>query len=438
MAVDPSVVINLAAEYTGAKAFKQADTATDKLTKSVKSLAKAFGVAFSVNAAANFAKASVKAAAADEKAQKQLALALKNVGLNRDTATAESFVQKLQSEFGVVDDKLRPAYQQLAVATHSTLETQKLLNLALDISASTGKDLGSVTSALSKAYLGSNTALSKLGIGISKADLKTKSFADVTDQLAVTFAGSATQSANTFSGSIDRLGVASNDVKEIIGTGIIDSLKLLGGDTNIDTATRKMRNFATATNETLVGMTSILEKIKGNKLGGAILNTFGDVLSNFQPFASFRKEGAKVNLSKLQPFPQGAPADLTALSKYSIADKLTKNTSAVTKLTAAQIAQTKLDKAKAMFDLKRIGIAAALQGNITGDSRNRLMAMQAIENGDAANATKYSTKINANAPTSVTVNVTPQNLVSTKEDLVAQVAAAMETARRRSGAGVGR
>ena len=121
-----------------------------------------------------------------------------------------------------------------------------------------------------------------------------------------------------------------------------------------------------------------------------------------------------------------------------VAVATTKNTIAVTKLTAAQIAQTKLDKAKAMFDLKRIGIAAALQGNITGDSRNRLMAMQAIENGDAVNATKYSGKINANAPTSVTVNVTPQNLVSTKEDLVAQIAAAMETARRRSGAGVGR
>jgi hypothetical protein len=88
------------------------------------------------------------------------------------------------------------------------------LQLALDISASTGKDLGSVTSALSKAYLGNNTALSKLGVGISKADLKAKSFQEITAELSKTFAGSATASANTFQGSIDKLGVASANVKE--------------------------------------------------------------------------------------------------------------------------------------------------------------------------------------------------------------------------------
>ena len=35
MAVDPSVRIDIAAEFTGKKAFKQADTATAKLMKSV-------------------------------------------------------------------------------------------------------------------------------------------------------------------------------------------------------------------------------------------------------------------------------------------------------------------------------------------------------------------------------------------------------------------
>ena len=431
-----NIVIDVAAEFTGNKAFKQADTATDKLTKNVKSLAKAFGVAFSVNAAANFAKASVKAAAADEKAQKQLALALKNVGLGRNAATAESFVQKLQSEFGVVDDKLRPAYQQLAVATHSTLETQKLLNLALDISASTGKDLGSVTSALSKAYLGSNTALSKLGVGISKADLKTKSFADVTEQLAVTFAGSAKSAANTFQGSMDKLGVASQDVKEIIGVGLIDALKGLGDEDSVDNLAKAMKDTAAYTADVIRGIGVLVGKLKTipgvSSLDVGMIPIIGTYIK------LLAGAGAASKAASSEKFPQGAPAELLALGQYSIADKLTKNTNAITKLTAAQTAQTKLDKAKAMFDLKRIGLSAALQGNITGDSRNRLMAMQAIENGDAANAAKYTGKINPNANSSITVNVTPQNLVSTKEDLVAQIAAAMETARRRSGAGVGR
>jgi hypothetical protein len=40
MAVDPQVVINIASEFTGKKAFKQADTATSKLSKSTKNLSK--------------------------------------------------------------------------------------------------------------------------------------------------------------------------------------------------------------------------------------------------------------------------------------------------------------------------------------------------------------------------------------------------------------
>ena len=143
-----NIVIDIAAEFTGKNAFKQAETSTDKLTKNIKGLAKTLGVAFSVQQDLAFGKASIKAAAEDEKAQKQLALALKNVGLGRDAAASEGFIQKLQKEFNVLDDNLRPAYQQLAVATQNTAESQKLLQLALDISASTGKDLGSVTSAL--------------------------------------------------------------------------------------------------------------------------------------------------------------------------------------------------------------------------------------------------------------------------------------------------
>jgi len=154
------------------KGFKQVETASQKLSKSAKKLGGALGLAFGTTALLAYGKASLKAAAADEKAQKQLALALKNVGLGRDAASSEEYIQRLQSEFGIVDDLLRPAYQTLAVATRDSDQAQKLFNLSLDISASTGRDLGSVTGALSKAFLGNNTALSKLGVGISKADLK--------------------------------------------------------------------------------------------------------------------------------------------------------------------------------------------------------------------------------------------------------------------------
>jgi hypothetical protein len=369
MAAD--VRIDIAAQFVGKPAFRQAESATSKLEKGVRKLGRSIGLTFGTAAVLAYGKASVKAAAADQKAQQQLALALKNVGLGRDAASSESYIQRLQSEFGVVDDKLRPAYQTLAVATRDSAESQKLLNLSLDISASTGKDLETVTAALSKAYLGSNTALSKLGVGISKADLKVKSFDDIVSQLSSTFAGSATAAANTYQGSLDKLGVASNNVKETIGIGIIDALKMLGRDQNIDTATAKMEAFGKATNETLVGMSSLLSKLQGTKLGGAILGTLGDVLGNLQPFASFRKEGAKVNAAKNSAGGNAqALAHLAELeSNYKI--KTLKTTEKITKLTAQQLKDAKakaiLDKANAalgkgedVFNLDKIQIAAAL------------------------------------------------------------------------------
>jgi len=299
MAVDPSVVINIAAEFTGKKGFKQAETATDKLSKSVKSLAKTFGLAFGTAAVIGYAKASVKAAAADQKAQQQLALALKNVGLERDAASAERFIQQLQSEFGVIDDLLRPAYQKLAVATKNTAETQRLLSIGLDISASTGRDLESVTGALSKAYLGNNTALGKLGVGISKADLKTKSFKEITDDLAVTFKGSAKAASETYAGSIAKLGVAAANVQEIIGTGLIDALKNLGDDTTVADLATNMENLATYTADVIRGfglMAAALQKIPGlSGLTGASIVQAIPILGSY--ITLLNQAGAQVRRS---------------------------------------------------------------------------------------------------------------------------------------------
>ena len=426
-----NLFISIAAEFTGKKAFKQAETSTEKLTKSVKNLAKAFGVAYSTTAVVNFGKASVMAAANDQRAQQQLALALKNVGLGRDAATSESYVQRLQTEFGIVDDKLRPAYQKLAIATHSTYESQKLLNLALDISASTGKDLDSVTSALSKAYLGSNTALSKLGIGISKTDLKTKSFDDITKQLAVTFKGAATESANTFAGSVSKLGVASQNVKEIIGVGIIDALKTLSKDNSVANLAADMEKLATSTADVIRGlgiMVAAIQKIPGMGVVSKVLGALNKIgpYTMLADLGSQSRRAAEVAKQK-NPIQSG-----TYLN-----NPITKNTTAITKLTAAQVAQTKIAKAAAMFDLKKISIAAALKGNISPDAKNRLLAMQAIENGNSANAALYSSQINPNAATSV-ININAGTVVGSPDALIDAVRDGLETIRRRSGAGVGR
>ena len=378
-----NIVIDIAAEFTGKNAFKQAETSTDKLTKNIKGLAKTLGVAFSVQQVLAFGKASIKAAAEDEKAQKQLALALKNVGLGRDAAASEGFIQKLQKEFNVLDDNLRPAYQQLAVATQNTAESQKLLQLALDISASTGKDLGSVTSALSKAYLGNNTALSKLGVGISKADLKAKSFQEITAELSKTFAGSATQSANTFQGSIDKLSVASNNAKEIIGQGLIAALQGLSEEDGINDLTADIEGFATEVSKAIQAVGLLLGLLKSApellaKAGGPIFKlpkAFTGAIFDLEKLSKFTAVGA---LSGLFDFLQKpVSGDSTAAGLAHLAELEAKYAASALKggkkLTAEELKQLKakqlklaidkanlaLGKGSNVFDMEKIQLAAA-------------------------------------------------------------------------------
>ena len=422
-----NIVIDIAAEFTGNKAFKKAETATSQLSNSASKLGKAFIGLYSTQKLLAYGKASLQAAADDEKAQKQLALALKNVGLGRDVATSEEYIQKLQSEFGVLDDKLRPAYQTLAVATQDTAESQKLLQLALDISASTGKDLSSVTAALSKAYLGNNTALSKLGVGISKADLKTKSFKNITDQLATTFAGSATQSANTFQGSMDKLAVSSNNAKEIIGQGLIDALKNIGDSKDIEKLSTDMESAAESIADAVRGlgvMIGYIQKIYSFGDDIPFLMKIRDFVVNLnaiaRAFNALKKWGeASEQAANATADSAQALAHLAELeSKYSSkslanSKKITAEESKQLKAKQLQLAIDKanlaLGKGSDVFNLEKIQLAAAEKnaaeqlGKVTNQSQllqisndlARLNVKQSILDLEAAIAAKDTKAIEA-------------------------------------------
>ena len=365
-----NVLIEIASEFTGNKSFKQAESATEQLGKSVKKLAGAFGLAFGTAQVIAYGKAAVRAAAADQKAQQQLALALKNVGLERDAASAENYIQRLQSEFGIVDDLLRPAYQTLAVATRDSAESQRLLNLALDVSASTGKDLGSVTTALSRAYLGNNTALSRLGVGISKADLKSKSFYQITTQLADTFDGSATAAANTFQGSINKLGVAAANAQETIGIGLIDALKALSGDTTVDGLANDMERAALASADFIRG----LGQIGSFQASGETKSLIGLLTTPFQRSLSAGPLGAIMRLgeaSRIAPKPFATGMTISGQTQVKQQRQITKLTqqqaTAQSKILKDKRLQNAIDKANLalgkgteIFDMDKIQIAAAL------------------------------------------------------------------------------
>jgi len=381
-----NVVIDIATEFTGKKGFKQAETATDKLTKNVKNLASTLGLAFGTAAVVNYAKASVRAAADDQKAQTQLALALKNVGLARDAASTEQYINRLETEFGVLDDLLRPAYQRLAVATKSSFESQRLLNLALDISASTGKDVNAVTTALSRAYLGNNTALTRLGVGLTKADLKTKSFEEITTQLADTFAGSATAAANTFSGQLAILSVGAANASEIIGTGLIDALTELGENTSAADLANNMKLTATYIADVIRGVGTLGGKLNEIPIIGDLNVGMIPILGSY---LEMLREAGKVrpvrNPNEHMARAPQLKEERTAIALTKTSNKLKKidNDSTARKiaLTGDQLALQELEK---KFDVDRIGLYAALNQSTEGETKMRLLSLIAIHDQNAA------------------------------------------------------
>jgi hypothetical protein len=236
---------------------------------------KVAAVAFAAAAAAAGAYAvklavdGVKAAIEDEAAQLRLANALKNVtgATEAQISAVEEQILKTSLATGVADDQLRPALQRLATATGSVTKSQDLLNLALDISAATGKSVETVSNALGKAYEGNTSSLSRLGVGLSTAEIKTLGLEGTVKQLAETFGGAATVQANTFEGQIARLKVGFDEAKESVGAALLPTLQRLL-DYFINTVIPKFIEFKDA------ALKPVTDAIARNKESLTILYNF--------------------------------------------------------------------------------------------------------------------------------------------------------------------
>jgi hypothetical protein len=217
------------------KSLKAATADVETFGDKVSKAGKVVGAALVAAAAAAGAYAikigvdGVKAAIEDEKAQTQLALALKNATGATEGAIAatEQFILQQSLATGVADDELRPALQRLALSTGDVKKAQDLLKIAMDVSTATGKPLEAVANSLGKAYDGNTTALGRLGIGLSAAELKTMSFTQVQGRLTDLFGGAAAANADTYSGRIARMQIAFDEAKETIGFALLPILEKL-------------------------------------------------------------------------------------------------------------------------------------------------------------------------------------------------------------------
>jgi hypothetical protein len=390
-----NVVIDIAAEYTGNKAFKQAETATQKLEKSVAKLGKQLAGVFAASKLYAFGKQSVKAFAADEKAARSLALALANTGNAFAAIEVEKFIGDLQRATGVLDDNLRPAFRTLLTATGDVKKSQDALALALDISAGTGRDLGQVSVALARGFTGQTTALSRLGAGLDKATLKTGDMDVIVGQLTEKFRGQALAAAEGYSGAIAKLAVASANAKEIIGKDLLDAMQMVAGKDGIGGATTAMESFATQIGNAIYGIGVLTKAIKSLPGAGFI----GDVLSagtQISGLGLLSRLGARSKAASAGT-PAQSPGQRKAIDKANAdALKLQKSKNSLqtidNNLTTRKIVltadQQALEELKKKFDVERIGLYAALNSATDEETRLRLRSLIAIHDNDTALAGK--------------------------------------------------
>jgi len=177
----------------------------------------------------------VKAAIEDEVSQKKLATTLKNVtkATDKQIQSAEEYITKQQISYGIADTKLRPALEILVRRTDDLTKAQELNNLAIDISAATGKDLETVATALGKAYGGNLSALKKLGVPLDETTIKTKDFQKAQKELTDTFGGSAYENTKTYEGQLKILNERWGELKEGIGQKALPILKDLLEQVNL-------------------------------------------------------------------------------------------------------------------------------------------------------------------------------------------------------------
>lgn len=219
---------------------------TESFGKQIGEISKKAVLAFAAIGAAGAAMAVdlVKAAAEDEAARRKLEETIKSStkATSEQVAEVEKYINKTALAVGITDDQLRPALSRLIRSTNDVESAQKLLNLALDITAATGKPLRTVVDALGKAYDGNTASLGRLGLGIDSGILKGKDFNKIYETLQTTFGTFAENEAATLEGKFRILNIALDESKEAIGAALLPAAEKLS-DWLIDTGVPALEAF---------------------------------------------------------------------------------------------------------------------------------------------------------------------------------------------------
>jgi hypothetical protein len=385
--------IDLAAEFKGKKAFKEADQAVTGLDRAVGKLGKQIAGVFAAQKLYAFGKASVKAFTQDEVAANRLATAVDNLGLSLSQTRVADFISNLEKTSGILDDTLRPAFQALLTTTGSLAKSQELLNNAIQISRASGIDLATVSQDLANGYIGITKGLKKYNTGLTQAELKSKSFNEVLGVMLAKSAGAADAYLTTTSYKLDILNVAAANAQETIGKGLVDAFARIAGGKDAKDAAVAIDNIAKAVSKlivalgTAIGAVEKFRKAYTNFLAGGNV----DELLAGKPASTNRSSSPAGTYARTK---QQREAEAAAAKRAKeLAALQAKQVKASKALTAEQKKQASLKKAGTVFDLEQIQLVAALKGKLSEEEKLRVKAQLALLNENATVAKELTDQI---------------------------------------------
>jgi len=398
-----NIRIDIASEFKD-KGFKAAEKRTTSLNRKFDNLTRSARRTFIAIAGFQALRRSVEAFAAEDRAAQKLATSLRNLGLAYNTKAIEDYLEASEKATNINKDELSPAIAQLISTTLNAEKSMNLLAVAMDLSQGTTRDLQSVTTALSRAYNGNFTALGRLQTAYTTAELEAMGFEKAIAALGKQYSGAAQRNAETYAGKIDALKIAFGDVAEEIGKGIVAFLTSLG-DGNYDNGLQKLVNFGTAIGDVFRRAGVSFEYLRtllstGLRIDEEEMRKLDEIR------ARFNNPQAAANRTA-----NSSAANRQFLADYRKQQTLQKKIEADRKKAAALATKAEKEKAKrereaqmlkragTIFDLENIQIVAALQGQIDGEQRLRLVALLALNNGIAEAADKAASAVVAlNAP----------------------------------------
>lgn len=412
-----TVVIPIVSEFQG-KGFKQAETSTEKLTKSLKRLAVSLGVALSTRKIVQFGKASVLAASDLEEAVSKA-----SVVFGRGSAQIEEFGRTSATALGISSAAAIEAagtYGNLLQAfgigqTQAQGMSTTLVQLAADMASFNNTPIDQAITALRSGLSGETEPLKRYGVALQDVRLKTEALrlglikstkealtpgakAQAAYELilkdTVLAQGDFARTSSGVANSLKILAASATNAQTIIGTKLIQSMDLLvDREDGVQALADSFEDMATFIGNVALGLAEVTNNTKtlfgllpGDGFSGRDLLQAIPVVGSYLEF--FAKKGEKLSAS--QESKQGMLS--RALAKEQ--GKLASRNFTIQKKTTAELAKqnkikkdmNKLDKAGSMLDLEKIQIEAALQGELTDNERLRLQLMKALVNENADRA----------------------------------------------------